>query len=204
MPSRDSKSSTPTPTLREIDYQMQLAIEQAEQAADDGELDRAQELILSLVEQEIAKVDRIREYLRFCESMQAGARAEATRQRERAKAWEERGKRLRMACALVMRRRSVERLDGVAGSLVLRRDGGRGAVEINNAELLPEAYRTYSVFVEGERAPLAIQAMRTAFPDCDVTWSSSPRLAKIAEDLASGIAVPGCHLAERGEHLEIR
>ncbi len=102
----------------------------------------------------VRKVDGIRAYLKHCELMIDGARREIATQKANEEAWEARRDRLKALCIDVMttfrteelqgRTGSIKlRLDGETGSFLLKGNGGKQPVRIDNSELVPDEFCVY-------------------------------------------------------------
>jgi len=94
-------------------------------------------------EQHVRKVDYVRAYLRHCAIMEAAALEEKARQDEHAKTWKARAERLKELCVAVMQTFEAKRLDGNTGSLLLKGNGGKQPVRIDNPELVPDEFCVY-------------------------------------------------------------
>lgn len=102
------------------------------------------------IKTEIAKVDNIRAFWRHCELMRDAAKAEAETQAQRAKAWGSRLDRLKEICRAVMETipfpaGKPHKLEGRTGSLTLKANGGKQAVEITDESLVPDEFTRKTV-----------------------------------------------------------
>lgn len=108
------------------------------------------EQITAYIRQEVVKVDNIRSFWRHCELMRDAAKAEAETQAQRAKAWGSRLDRLKETCRSVMETipfptGKPRKLEGRTGSLLLKANGGKQAVEISNESMVPDELCTVTV-----------------------------------------------------------
>lgn len=92
---------------------------------------------------EIRKVDNIRAFWRHCELMRDAAKEEARVQSDRSKAWASRLDRLKETCRSVMETipfptGKPRKLEGRTGSLTLKANGGKQAVEVTDESLVPD------------------------------------------------------------------
>lgn len=115
-----------------------------------GELETIETQIREYVAAEIKKVDGIRAFWKHAELMRDGAKAESATQAERAKAWDDRLKRLKETCLVVMEQipfpaGKPKKLEGRTGALYLKGNGGKQAVEISDESLVPPDFCTVTV-----------------------------------------------------------
>lgn len=162
-------------TLWHIEAELADLVNLREQMAEAGEdLAPIEQTILEYVGRELRKVDGIRSYLKRAEMMVHAAKNEAKLQNDRANAWQARIDRLKEFCRLTMEAWGAKRLDGSTGSLLLKGDGGRQAVTITDASLIPEELVTY----QGTITDLAWDALRHAIAhtrlDLWEQWTSLP------------------------------
>lgn len=108
-----------------------------EKAAARGELER-------WTQAEIAKVDRVRAFLRHCAVMSDAAKFEADAMRRRGDQWAERGRRLKEICIAAMQASGQKRLEGQSGVLRIQAAGGKQALTITDERLVPPQYKTYT------------------------------------------------------------
>lgn len=143
-------------TLFHIESELADLVNLRDQLAEQGEdLAPIDTAIREYVAREIRKVDGIRAYLKHAEMMASAAREEAKLQKARGDAWQARIDRLKDFLRFVMEDMSwtegkPRRIEGKTGSLVLKPDGGRQAVEITDASLIPEEYVQYTGTISGE------------------------------------------------------
>ena len=135
-------------TLFELERELVELIEFAEDAKEDEEIVAAQHLIGKYLEQRAVKVDNIRAYLKHCEMMAQAANDEAATQIARGNAWDARAQRLKDACVRVMQDFGEKKLPGRTGELRLH--ANPPAVEVTNAELVPDEYTRAIVRMCGE------------------------------------------------------
>ncbi len=168
------------------------------------EIEAAEVAIRACAEQEVRKVDGIRKYWRLCDQMEAAAKFEAETQRKRAQMWAARRDRLKLLVQDVMTAFHMKKLEGQTGSLYLKGNGGRQAVEISNPELVPSEYMRVTVDMRSDvwheiEKSMGAQWIRENVGRTTVT----PALSLIGEALEKD-AVAGARLIERGQHVEMR
>lgn len=154
------------------------------------------------------KAQGIRGFIRDQMARSAVHKAEAARYSALAARETATVERLKALALGVMQMLNLKRLDGPLGDRMLsrRRNGGAKPLVIAQPELIPQAYRDVTVTMPeatwdeivaythgGSLAP----RVRAA----NVEESMSNQAIRHA--LESGEGVPGCHLAERGEHLHV-
>lgn len=221
-------------SLWNIEAELANLIDLRDQMAEAGEdVVPCETAIREYCQRELQKVDAIRSYLKHAEMMAAAARSEAEQQAARAKAWQARIDRLKEFCKVTMETWEAKRLDGSTGSILLKANGGRQPVTITNADLIPEELVQYEGRISGAAMEQMLQAMPTllAYRNTDATiWMRGvdleriPHKGRIAEALAAACPnckgltpikceecdgtghskVPGAHLGDRGQHVEIR
>lgn len=187
--------------------------------------------IREYVAAEIRKVDGIRGYWRHAELMRDAAKAEADVQALRAKAWDQRLKRLKEMCLTVMEAipfppGKPKKLEGRTGSLMLRGNGGKQAVEIHDEALVPDEMKMVTVMISRDQW----QLKAALFRDPKIV-SCAPSLSLIGAELERACehcdgapavgtkdecqwcggsgkrgkrGVPGARLAPRGQHVECK
>ncbi len=99
-------------------------------------------------------MDGIRSYLKHAEMMSEAALKEAETQKSRGLAWLARAVRLKEFCRMVMegmdwKPEQVRKLEGRSGSITLKANGGRQALELTDASLLPEEFYSKRVTIPG-------------------------------------------------------
>ena len=182
---------------------------------------------------EIRKVDNIRSFWRHCELMRDAAKAEAETQAQRAKAWASRLDRLKETCRSVMETipfptGKPRKLEGRTGSLLLKANGGKQAVEISDESMVPDELCTVTVtmsaalwnaaavfFAEdlvgtkvGPRTPSlsligeAIQKPCVACNGVGAPWNNSASVPCPECGGSGHQSVPGCRLSPRSNHVE--
>ena len=217
--------------LAEFEGDLPLTIERLNEEA--VEIEAAIQLY---VRTEITKVDNIRAFWRHCELMRDAAKAEAETQAQRAKGWASRLDRLKETCRAVMETipfptGKPRKLEGRTGSLLLKANGGKQAVEISDESLIPEECRRVTVTMSVDMW----QSVCDAYAHCNesVDLDAMPgigvrtelSLSLIGEALQRpcgkckgiGASVPcpecggsghrsvsGAYLVERGSHVECR
>lgn len=179
------------------------------------------------VSKEIGKVDNIRGFLKHCSMMANAAKQERDVQAQRAKTWQDRYDTVKELCKAALEAVGKRKIEGRTGSLILKTDGGRQAVTITDASLIPEELCQYEGSISGE----AWGFLAYGFSDADMWayWTGRadvqmvriPHKGRIAVELdkpcecaniqpcaicgGSGKhGVPGAHLAPRGQHIEVR
>ena len=135
--------------------------------------------ILDYIHREIEKVDGVRAYLKHCDIMAKAAREEANRQQERAQRWESRRDRLRTFCLMTLEAFGRKRLEGRTGSISIRANGGLRPLVITSEADIPERFKIQVVSYQIDKAGLRVV-------------------------LEAGETVPGAHLEERKNHIEVR
>lgn len=215
-------------------------------AAPEGSLERREKqdalaaidnAIREYLQAELRKVDGVRSFWRHAELMRDAARAEAAAQTARAEVWGARLDRLKTMCQLVMEAMpwpagKTKKLEGRTGSLILKGNGGRQAVEITNEALIPDEYKRLRVTMSPRDLDLILRLLENAeVPDGLVIGPAAPGLAEISEGLlkpchkckgigakwnnsssvpcdacgGTGLAgVPGARLVPRGSHVECK
>ncbi len=109
------------------------------------EVEAAEVAIRACAEAEVRKVDGIRKYWRLCDQMEAAAKFEAETQKKRAQMWDARRARLKLLVYDVMTAFHLKKLEGQTGSLMVKGNGGRCAVEISDQSLVPSEYMRVTV-----------------------------------------------------------
>ena len=193
------------------------------------------EQITAYIRQEVVKVDNIRAFWRHCELMRDAAKAEAETQAQRAKAWASRLDRLKETCRSVMETipfptGKPRKLEGRTGSLLLKANGGKQAVEISDESMVPDELCTITVtmsvelwnaaavfFAEdlvgtkvGPRTPSlsligeAIQKPCVACNGVGAPWNNSASVPCPECGGSGHQSVPGCRLSPRSNHVECK
>jgi len=104
----------------------------------------AQQELVAWTEREVTKVDRVRAFLRHCETMEQAAKLEKQRMDSLATVWANRAKRLKDICLSIMQHRDVKRLEGATGVIRRQANGGKLALVIDRADLVPPKYKTFT------------------------------------------------------------
>ena len=186
-------------TLYDIESQLAQLVSMREEAADDLERQVIDEQIAEYLRAEIKKVDRIIPLLRNWEALALARKAEAARLADSAKVVTGRIDRLKAMILTVMQSASLKKLEGTTGTLLCKGNGGRQAVTVTDASLVPDdlmdmvVTMTHSQYAELRPLPWPISVN-----------GPTPSKARIGELLARGEAVPGCRLEPRGEHVEVK
>lgn len=192
----------PKLTLFEIETQLLALMEAREDAEREGDPEAVAVIdgeLRKYVEAEVRKVDGIAAYIR-----EGNARAdiladEAERLSHQAKAWQKKADKLRALTLEIMQNAGERKLSGRHSILRRIGNGGKKPLVITQPELVPDAYRrvnvgmTYYCWLDLCEAGYAVSDRSEAVTDNAV----------IRAALECGVGVPGCRLAERGEHLEI-
>lgn len=175
---------------------------------------------------EVEKVDRVRAYLKHCDVMIEAAQAEADAQAARAKTWMARRARLANIVQYVMEAQQRRRCEGATGVLRLQGNGGKRALTITDASLVPDEYKrvvvtfslsqwerlvrehpTFAIIGEPPPPHIDTAAVRKALEQkCEVCGglpAHEPADVCKACNGTGGGHVPGAHLAERGQHLRV-
>jgi hypothetical protein len=218
-------------SLWHIEEAISQLMDMREEATDAEEIAVIEGELVKYAQQELRKVDNVVGYLKHCAMMESTAKEEATAQAERARLWHERAARLKRACQAVMETfvgGERKKLEGRAGVIVLKGNGGRQAVTIADAELIPEEYCDYVGAIPGAlwrelvgqhealtgvklirtpRAALIHEALQAKCAECggDGLMPFSPEGEKCTACGGSGKAgVPGAQLEPRGAHIEVK
>ena len=137
---------------------------------------------------EVRKVDGIRGYLKHCDMMAGAAKAEAQAQSQRAKAWEDRGRRIKAFVASVMDAAGLKKLEGQTGTLMLKGNGGVQPVTITDPEMVPDDLCSVTVTMTVAAWDWALDVLNGNEAEMKgFTFAVGPRtpmLAKIREALA--------------------
>lgn len=193
----------------------------------------AEQAIQAVVEAEVRKVDGIRAYLKFCDTMADAADHEARLQKERKQMWLERRDRLKAFVQGTMQAFGVRKLQGNTGTLSIKGNGALQPLTVADASMLPDELCDWTLTITGTEWQL-LKASISIGRDYLLRHSEIKRTpnneriraalarpcnycagAKIVEHDASVIdcpecggtgkaSVPGARLEPRGEHLEIR
>lgn len=169
----------PNLTLWDIEAGLNQLMEAREEATDEAGRAAVDQAIAEYCQRELDKVDSIRSYLRHCDLMEQAAKQEAEHQAERAKAWAERGKRLKAFCLAAMQAFGRTSIEGRTGKLRIRTNGGKVPLIIADEAAIPSEYKPAVVTY-----PVDKDAVRQA--------------------LESGTRVPGAALGEREVRLEVK
>ncbi len=164
----------------------------------------AEERIREWANLEVRRVDGIRKYWRLCDQMEAAAKFEAETQRRRAQMWAARRARLKLLVYDVMTAFHLKKLEGQTGSLMVKGNGGKQAVEISNPELVPSEYMRVTMECSGDVWAELTSRMGAQWIKENVGRTTvTPALSLIGEALEKD-AVAGARLIERGQHVEMR
>ena len=180
-------------------------MEAIDEAPDELARETVSQELRHYVEQEVRKVDSIRAYYKHCEFMASAARQEAAEQAKRSQAWAARADRLKHMVYDVMTTFGMKKLEGRSGVLMVKGNGGRQLVKVDNPELLDPKYLDYAGVINGavwerlkRECPWLVQESTDA-----VRIGAAPSLTRIGEALQDG-PVAGARLEDRGSHAEIK
>ena len=205
-----NKALSAPPAPRQTLYEMTSEIlqlhtlrENAEYEGDSLEVERLDaELRRYLHETLPGKVDGIRGYVREQENAERVHAAEAELQTQLAKQARGNVARVKAMCLEVMQHFGQKVYKGALHTIRRCGNGGLRPVEIRQPELLPAAFKIVrleaplniwlQIKSEDWSRPLPLRQIRESEPE--------PNTALIRAALEAGEAVPGCVLAERGEH----
>jgi len=219
-------------SLWHIEDAISQLMDMREEATDPDEIAVIEGELVKYAQQELRKVDNVVGYLKHCAMMEGTAKEEAAAQAERARVWKERAARLKRACQATMETYTGgerKKLEGRAGVILLKGNGGRQAVTIADPLLVPEEYCDYVGAIPGPvwdaavaalpgtlgrvqllrtpRAALIHEALQQKCEACggDGLLAFSPDGEKCTSCGGSGMAgVPGAHLEPRGSHIEVK
>lgn len=202
----------------------------SERALELQEIDKA---IAEYIRAEVGKVDNIRGFLKHAEMMAEAAREEAAAQTARARAWEKRIDAVKDRVRDVMLEAGSKRLDGRTGAFLIKGNGGKQPLIVDNEAAVPEECCKYVGWIGGElwrrlqaflpiiygRYGLAASDFRlTRTVDnewtrdalktqCSMCGGLPPHEAADVCPVCGGSGtepVPGARLGERGQHLEVK
>lgn len=140
-------------TLFAIETDLANLIEVRDEMQEKGEdLQHIEQAICDYVAKSVKKVDGISSYIKHAEMMESAAKAESARLKAVSATWAGRIEHLKHFVRFVMEgmewdEGKVRKLEGKTGSLILKLDGGKPAVEITNESLLPAALKTITIKV---------------------------------------------------------
>ncbi len=185
--------------------------------------------IAEYISRELTKVDNLRAYMRHCQMMAEGARAEADVQLKRAISWKTRLDYLKGFCLDAMNVLGKTKLEGRTGYLLAKVNGGKQALTIApDSRLLPEAFVLYRGWMSAEAFAAIPEQVRGRQ---DFQLEREPRTEMIRAELEKPCAccegtgrfltpegdypdpechgtgkkiVPGAKLEPRGSHVEIK
>ncbi len=105
----------------------------------------AEQAIQAYAAAEVRKVDGIRKYLAFCDTMIGAAADEVKAQTARRRMWESRRDRLKTFVFDVMKSFGAKKLECATGSLSIRGNGGLEPLTITDPALVPDELCTVTV-----------------------------------------------------------
>jgi hypothetical protein len=192
-----------TPSLYEIEKSLQMLMQDREETEDPEELATIDAAIAEYVAKEIGKVDRIRAYIRYAENKVQAAKQAAAEATSYAQIWESRVRRVKDFALAAMDASGQKRLEGTAGTLSVRANGGVQPLVITDPAAIPRDCRKATIEMPADEW----DSFREHMLDIGMTLISEKveidNMA-IREAIADAGGVPGAHLGERGKHLQVR
>lgn len=186
------------PNLFDIEQSLAMLMNDRDEVTDPAEVEAVEAAIREYITLEIRKVDGIRAYVRCAETMAAAAKEEAARATAIAEAWQRRASRIKEYSLAVMTQNGIKRLDGKAGYLIVKGNGGLAPLRVQD-DVLPDEYRDITLTI-----PLSIvRELPDGVRMSMRTKSIEPANGRIREALKIG-PVPGASLEERGVHIEVK
>lgn len=176
------------------------------------------------------RIDVVIGALRYAETMEAAAKAEAERCAKMARSWQTQREWLKVTVQRVMEMAGKKRLEGSAsGYLLLKGNGGKPAVEITEVSLIPPELLTVTMTMQADAYDRlwpfmaqvnAVPATKTVEPHRGRITAALERHCEFCQGeksvdincsepcpICSGSGkniVPGARLAERGQHVEMK
>lgn len=187
-------------TIYDIQADLANLIEVRDEMQEKGEdLQHIEQAICDYVAKSVRKVDGILSYIKHAEMMESAAKAESARLKAVSVTWAGRIERLKHFVRFVMEGMQwdegrVRKLEGKTGSLVLKADGGKPAVEITQASLIPEELVQYTGTISGCDFMKMMNAIREVV--CNDGWVGSVQMERIPHKGRIAAALekpcPGC------------
>jgi hypothetical protein len=197
------RSSGEELSLHDIESGLAELLAAREEATEPEEQLQCDLAIAAYCQAEVAKVDGIARYARLCKEQHEIAKAEAERLKARAAAWDGRRKRLLDFVKNIMQLTGRRRIEGKLNTLILKANGGNRAVIVDDLSLVPDWYFDAHVVMRWDTWIAIVRGnVPKDLPD-GVYVDRVERLSEIHAALQFG-PVPGCRLAERNEHVEIK
>lgn len=135
-------------TFSQIEVELEQLIDLQERVTEDGDvaaIEAVNNRIKEYVQEEVAKVDGIRWYLRLCKTMAESRREEAKVQARGARVWESREERMKDVCIMVLQAAGKTKVEGATGSLSVRGNGGPAPLNIHVPSLIPDHLRKVTI-----------------------------------------------------------
>ncbi len=163
--------------------------------------------IVEYVTTEVRKADNIARYVRSCEEHAEACKREAERLKHNEQVWTERKDRIKALVLQIMRDCDKKKIEGATYMLKRQANGGVQPVEVVQPELVPEEFSFVRWSIPARLARILVNNWSekqfledfNRLGDCPF----EPDRQKIRVALERGEGVPGCRLAERGEHVRI-
>lgn len=130
-------------SLFDIEMALHRLLDVWQEAQGQEEIEAAEVAIKEYAQLEVRRVDGIRKYLRFCDTMADAAKADMQAQAQRCRMWEARRDRLKAFVFDTMQSFNTKKLEGQTGNLRIQANGGKQAVTITNESLVPDEFCVY-------------------------------------------------------------
>jgi len=177
--------------------QVHILREEAEWEGDSARVEELDSQLKQYLRQELpAKVDSIRNYIRWQQNEAVVRTKEAQEQAILAGRAQDNIERIKAMCLWVMQQLDTKKLEGSLQWIRRQGNGGVRPLEIRQPELVPEEFMEVHVTL-----PLAAARLLLAQGDGAMRDTAEPATERIRAALERGEAVPGCVLGERGEHV---
>jgi hypothetical protein len=181
------------PSLYEIERSLQMLMQDREETQDPEELAAIDAAIQEYIGKEISKVDRVRAYIRYCESKEQAAKQAAAEATSYAQIWANRISRVRAAAVVAMEATGAKRLEGTAGSLSIRGNGGVQPLFIDNPELLPDDCCRMEGWIDVDIWEWICRSYGAPFPDTEAQMKRVPDNVAIRARLLEDCPTCGGH-----------
>jgi hypothetical protein len=192
-----------TPSVYVIDETLSsLMLMREEEGITEEECKAIDSQIEAWMAAEVAKVTNVRAYILQCKMMRDGHRKEKEAQERQEDAWDARLKRLENIVQYVMEAQQRRRCEGPTGVLRLQGNGGKRELVISDPSLLPDEYKRVVVTFSLSQWNRLVREHPTFSIIGDPPLPHIDTSA-VRKTLEYGDAVPGAHLAERGQHLRV-